>query len=146
MSTNKSAAHAFYCGSAVDDFGLSLASFRLLFHLSRRKNKKDGCAKCGIRSIARVCEMHPKTVVRAVRDLENQNIVKCERSSKRTTRYYIQPLEDWKLLPKSAQMNEVNCFSKANRVLPKSTQILLPKSAQNCGKKRRYSRILWMRR
>ncbi len=132
MSTNKGAAHAFYCGSAIDDFGLTPSQFRVLFHLSRRKNKKDGIAKCGIRSIARNCEMQPRTALLAVRDLENRNIVKCEREPKRTNRYYIQPFENWKLLPKSTQINPGNCYPKRHKVLPKSTQILLPKSTHNC--------------
>ena len=132
MSTNKGAAHAFYCGSAVDDFGLTSTQFRVLFHLKRRAG--NGVAKCGIRSIARICDLHIETVVRAIRDLENQNIINCERRLKRTTRYFIQPSEQWvKLLSKTEQSDGLNCYLKPNRVLSKTEQIVLSKTEQNCS-------------
>lgn len=117
------AAAKFFCGSAVDDFGLTPSQFRVLFHLSRRAGK-SGIAKCGIRGIATVCDMDTERVVRTIRDLENQNIVKCEREPKRTTRYYIQPFKEWgNLYGKSEQINNRNCTEIPNRVYGNTAQI-----------------------
>jgi hypothetical protein len=129
VSSDKDVAFRIYCGREVDDFGLPMPSFRLLLHLSRRTNKKLGYAKCGIRSISRVCGMVPRTAVQAVRNLEKLNIIRCERSEKRTTRYYINSFEQW---TKTVASNDTDIKSK---LLPQMTQGVASNDTDNCVKR-----------
>lgn len=64
--------------SAIDDAGLSAPAFRVLAHLVRRADK-DGWARPGVRSIARVCKIDDTTVQRAIRELELAGLVFVDR-------------------------------------------------------------------
>ena len=60
--------------SSIDDAGLSPGAFRVLGHLSRRAGNK-GVAFPGIRDIAKTCHMNCRTVVDAIRELEQFGFV-----------------------------------------------------------------------
>lgn len=92
--TKEDKAHDLYCGSAVDDLGLSPPAFRVLFHIRRRRDK-NGIAKCGIRSMAKVCKMRLSTVIEAIRELENHSLIGCQRKLKSTSQYRILPYQEW---------------------------------------------------
>jgi Helix-turn-helix domain len=101
-----------FCSSLIDDFGLSASQFRLLHHLHRRCGK-HGFAWCGIRQIARVCRMNKSTVIETVRELEELNVIACERREKRSSKYWINSFDNWK---NPALPNGENCSLKADRL------------------------------
>jgi hypothetical protein len=135
-SPQQSAATFFFCGSAIDDFGLTPIQFSIMFHLKRRAGK-TGKAKCGIRGIARTCRVNTETVVGAIRALENQKIIECKREPKRTTTYCVNPFAAWqKPLSASEQIRNSSCIPKPNRsrtkTVRKGVANLYPRTESNC--------------
>jgi hypothetical protein len=126
-------AHNIYCGSAVDDFGLSPSAFRILHHLKRRAGKNP-FAKCGIDGIAKICRVNRKTVIAAVRELESHKPLRCERGTGRRTRYQITSPEEWVVANRSLKRTGLNNEIQPNRSLkrttpfPKTDRLPVPKT------------------
>ena len=83
--------------SALDDHGLDPSAFRVYAHLSRRAS--SGQAFPAVRSIARVCRLHPKTVRAALRALEAGRLILRQERPGRTAIYRLTPKCEW--LPKA---------------------------------------------
>lgn len=78
----------------LDDFGLASAPFRILLHLSRRA-QTFGVAWPGVRTIARVCRLAPKTIIAGLKVLvEHRLLSRTERPGK-TALYRIEPKSRW---------------------------------------------------
>jgi len=123
--------HHIYCGSAVDDCGLSVYAFRVLFHLNRRANKETGIAECSVRSIAQTCCINKDTVVDAIRNLEDLQLIKGKRAEKRKTLYQLMPQESWKLPEKADIKKRKKGTSEAENLSPKTVQIEGETNAEN---------------
>jgi hypothetical protein len=123
-----------FCGSLVDDFGMTPCQFRLLHHLHRRIGTKT-MAKCGIRGISRVCKMNKDTVSQTIRELETLNVISCRRRQKSSSEYQINPFDQW--IKTSAQKK--NCPSNPDRLTkklsPKTGQAVRNEGTDNCPKR-----------
>jgi hypothetical protein len=94
--TKEEQAHGFYCGSVVDDMGLSAAEFRLLLHLSRRVHKETGIANCGIRKMTQVCKLSEKTISAAIKELESRKLIEViHREFGQSNHYRLISYENW---------------------------------------------------
>lgn len=84
--------------SALDDFGLSPAQFRIYCHLARRSNAgsgNEGGAWPSVHEIARVCRLHEDTVQTALRWLTSRRLLTCERRVGTTSVYRLTSPSSW---------------------------------------------------
>jgi hypothetical protein len=79
----------------LDDYGLSLAEFRLVCHVSRR-----GISNEAIPNIARVCRMDTKTVKRCIKKTVRLNILHREFRRGDTLILKLRPIAEWQPSPK----------------------------------------------
>lgn len=79
--------------SALDDFGLTAAEFRVYAHLSRRAGK-DG-AYPGIDSMAQICCLSKPTVISAIRRLEEMGMLLVVRKDGERNRYQLTRPSKW---------------------------------------------------
>lgn len=99
-----------YCGSAIDELGLSPEGRCLYFHLVRGANgskerdvklwiagKLKRTAKCGVRSIMQWTGLCMGTLVKATKELEDVKLIEVERDSKKqkTNIYTLLPPSYW---------------------------------------------------
>lgn len=80
--------------SAVDDFGLTPAQFRLYGHIARRCG--SGSAWPSIETMARVCRMDVKTVKKNLKVLVQLGLLRKEPRPGFTNFYSLTPLSEWK--------------------------------------------------
>jgi hypothetical protein len=80
--------------SSVDDMRLSMAAFRVLFHLSRRAGKAE--AWPGMKSMADVCEMGVGSVCRAVKELQGRGLIRVTKRGSQSNIYVITGPDSWK--------------------------------------------------
>jgi hypothetical protein len=80
--------------SSVDDMHLSMAAFRVLFHLSRRAG--TGEAWPGMKSMADVCEMGVGSVCRAVKELQGRGLIHVTKRGSQSNIYVITGPDSWK--------------------------------------------------
>jgi hypothetical protein len=92
---SKSDYSACFIHSVLDDYGLSLAEFRLVSHVSRRGNCYES-----IPNIARVCRMDPKTAKRCIKTIVGFKILSREFRKGRTSILKMRPMADWLPGPK----------------------------------------------
>lgn len=88
--------------STIDDAELDVYEFRILFHLKRRANKKQGGkAYPGAKSMAAVCGMSETKVREAVKGLERRKMLYVVRSAggRDANHYYLTAPKDWILTP-----------------------------------------------
>jgi hypothetical protein len=79
----------------LDDYGLSLAEFRLVCHVSRR-----GICNEAIPNMARVCRMNAKTVKRCIKQTVRLNILHREFRQGETLILKLRPIAEWQPSPK----------------------------------------------
>lgn len=79
--------------SRVDDLGLTLAEFRVYCHLKRRAN--HGVAWPGIDSMAKVCRANKRTIIKAIRGLEQRQMLKVTRVEGEGNRYRLTRPSKW---------------------------------------------------
>jgi hypothetical protein len=79
--------------SRLDDYGLTPPQFRVIAHLARRAGSGD--AYPAVKSIARVCCLHPQTVRRALRFLFEQKLITRQSRPGRTPIYRLTPAAYW---------------------------------------------------
>lgn len=79
--------------SRLDDYGLPPAEFRVYAHVARRAG--SGEAFPAVKSIARVCRLHPKTVRRALRVLVKHRLIRREDRPGQTAVYRLTPASEW---------------------------------------------------
>jgi Helix-turn-helix domain len=136
-------ANSFVVGRNVDEAGLKPAAWRVLGHLNRRANG-EGVAWPGIDSMAKICRLNKKTVIKAIKQLESRGFIRVERRSGEDNRYHILPSECWKPeplpktvpVPKEVTVSPVNYTSITNNnvtplpllpePLPKTVPVPLP--------------------
>lgn len=81
--------------STVDDAGLSPSAFRVLAHLCRCANPKEGWwARPGVRNIAKTCRLDDETVKRAIAELEQAGFLQVDRGRGRGCKHRYYPLLD----------------------------------------------------
>jgi hypothetical protein len=80
--------------SALDDYGLTPAQFRIYCHIARRAGS-GGSAFAGVDSMARTCQLHSKTVTRALAFLTARQLLAATRRPGRTTVYRLRPATAW---------------------------------------------------
>ena len=79
--------------SRLDDYGLPPAEFRVYAHVARRAGS-DG-AFPAVKSIARICRLHPKTVRRTLRVLVKHRLICREDRPGQTAVYRLTPASEW---------------------------------------------------
>ena len=89
---------AAFIHSALDDYGLSPAEFRVYGHISRRAG--SGVAFAAVASMARVCQLHPQTVRKALKLLVKRGLISRETRPGMTPFYRLTPMWHW--CPQSA--------------------------------------------
>lgn len=80
--------------SKLDEVGLTPPQFRIYAHLSRRAHSK-GKAWPGVDSMAKVCRMHKETVIDCIRQLEERNMILCDRKPGKSTIYRLTAPSKW---------------------------------------------------
>jgi hypothetical protein len=81
--------------SRLDDYGLSLAEFRLVCHVARR-----GICHEAIPNMARVCRMDVKTMKRCIKATVRLNILHRQFRKGETLILKLRPMEEWMPSPK----------------------------------------------
>jgi len=84
---------ALYVDSTLDDYGLTMAQFRLMGRIARRAGPQ-GCYE-SIESMAKGCRCHPDTARAAIGYLVHQNIIRVEVRDGRTNIYTVNPMSLW---------------------------------------------------
>ena len=84
---------AAFIHSALDDYGLSSAQFRVYGHISRRAG--SGVAFAAVASMARVCQLHPQTIRKALRFLVKHGLISRETRPGMTPFYRLTPMWQW---------------------------------------------------
>ena len=79
--------------SRLDDYGLSPQQFRVYAHLARRAG--SGAAWPAVATIAANCQLHPKTVRRALRVLVKHRLIRREDRPGDTALYRLTPASEW---------------------------------------------------
>jgi len=79
--------------SHLDDYGLRPNVFRLYCHIARRDGPSG--AYPAVKTMARVCRIHPQTARDALRYLTEQGFLTREKRPGRTTIYRLTPLSSW---------------------------------------------------
>jgi hypothetical protein len=79
--------------SYLDDYGLPPAAFRVYCHLARRAGHRG--AWPAVKSIARVCRLHPQTVRKALRLLMAHYLLRGEPRRGETTIYHLMHPSTW---------------------------------------------------
>lgn len=109
MTSTKPPQNAIWVHSALDDLGLTPAEFRVYAHLSRRAG--NGVAWPAINSIAKVCGLSRRTVVKAFNALERRGLLQVERGGgNATNRYRLVDMTYW---PKPAR-EQCNSTTQVN--------------------------------
>ena len=88
-----------------DDAGLSMAAARVYVHLCRRADKAH-VAWPGIDSIAETVRANRKTVITAIKELEQRGFLRVSRTWGSRSNYEILPKHHWKACPKMDQSEE----------------------------------------
>jgi DNA-binding MarR family transcriptional regulator len=134
----------------IDDMNLSAAAFRIFVHLARRANIKKGYAWPGIRAIAEHCSLSPKTVIRAVKELEMLNMIKANRRAGENTQYTLKAGEDWKSPAQCTGVDRTealstlphHCGKRANiTVVKETTKVLQEKDSKKREKGEAHSQL-----
>ncbi len=79
--------------SRLDDYGLPPPEFRVYAHVARRAG--SGGAFPAVKSIARVCRLHPQTVRRALGVLVKHRLIRREDRPGKTAVYRLTPASEW---------------------------------------------------
>jgi Helix-turn-helix domain len=126
-----------------DDSGLSLSARGVYVHLCRRADKAH-VAWPGIDSIALTVRANKKTVIRAIKELEERGFIKVVRVSGLRSNYEILPKDSWRPLPKTDLPQESSGPKKVTRPLPKTDRPVTqkgPPPVQNEERKDNHIRI-----
>jgi hypothetical protein len=85
---------AAFIHSALDEYGLTPAQFRIYCHIARRAGSGGSAFAC-VDSMARVCRLHEKTIIRALAFLTDRRLLEAKRRPGRTTVYRLRPATAW---------------------------------------------------
>ncbi|MBV8276453.1 MAG: helix-turn-helix domain-containing protein [Verrucomicrobia bacterium] len=81
--------------STLDEHSLTPAAIAVLTHLARRCGNSDGEGYPSIRTIAQIRGLTPRTVIRAIHELEQAGIITVERNANEANRYTIRSPKEW---------------------------------------------------
>src|SRR5688572_4271649 len=86
-----------YAHKFVDDYGLTPATFRVLFRIGRRAGGYKGECYESIPHMARACRLKAPTVRAAIKFLVEHKIITFmgEHPEKKTKRYKLAPMDQW---------------------------------------------------
>jgi hypothetical protein len=79
--------------SRLDDYGLPPAEFRVYAHIARRAGSRE--AFPAVKSVARVCRLHPQTVRRALGVLVKHRLIRREGRPGQTAVYRLTQASEW---------------------------------------------------
>jgi len=80
--------------ASLDDYGLSLAQFRIYCHVSRRAGR-DGVCSAAVSKIGKACGLHSNTVRPALKFLVHRRLLAAAHRRGMTTHYRLAPVEGW---------------------------------------------------
>src|SRR6266436_7371835 len=94
LGQDKSEFNVIFVPRELDDAGLSPVEFRVYAHLARRANK-TGRAWPGIDSMAKLCDVTQRTIIRAIDTLETRGMLQVRRKPGELNLYILTKQSSW---------------------------------------------------
>ncbi|MCC7517867.1 MAG: helix-turn-helix domain-containing protein, partial [Verrucomicrobiae bacterium] len=95
LRQDRSEFNCIFVHSELDDLGLDAQEFRIYAHLARRANGRTK-AWPGLSSMTKACRMNRHTVIRAIRGLEERNLIAVRRKTGGLSEYVLTAPSKWK--------------------------------------------------